>query len=186
MKKNIVIALMCISLVGCGGAADKALELLGSLLGGFASAFLSDLGGDGGSSSDRPVPEGGEDAYDDGVFIYTEKDHYKGTYEEDTADNPNLCGDALGQTIPSTISIFSIDDEQLTAQIDESSQSFTYAEQSELDMYLYEYADLQYGCIAGLSTRFIGDEEAQDMLVLYCQKMETGESCNMLFVRDAE
>lgn len=186
MKKNIVIAIMCIALVGCGGAADKAVELLGSLIGGFASAFLSDLGGDGDSSSDQQVPENGEDAYDDGVFIYKDKDHYKGAYDEDDADNPDLCGDALGQTIPSTISISSMDDDQLTVQFDETSQNFTYAEQSGLDMYLYEYADLQYGCIVGLGTRFVEDDEKQDMLVLYCQKNETEESCNMLFVRDSE
>jgi hypothetical protein len=186
MKKNIVIVIMCVALVGCGGAGDKALEMLGSLIGGFASAFLSDLGGGGGSSSDRPVPEDGEDAYDDGVFIYKDRNHYKGTYEEDNADNQDLCGDALGQTIPSTITISSIDDDQLTAQFEDASQNFTLAEQSELDMYLYEYMGMQYGCMAGLGTRYVENDEKQDILVLYCQQLETEDSCNMLFVRDDE
>jgi len=185
MKQKIIIASLCVALIGCGGTADKALEILGSLLGGFASAFLSDLGGGGGDSSEHRIPDDTQDRHDDGAFIYDDKGHYKGTYEEDNNDNPDTCAEALGDTVPSTITISDIDDVQLLLPIDDSDKTFTLAQQDELDMYIYEFEEADHGCIAAFASRSISDDEWEDILVLYCEVAgEAEKACNMLFVKN--
>jgi len=185
MKRTLIIATMCISLIGCGGAADKALDLLGSLLGGFATAFLSNLGG--GDSSEHRLPDNTSDQFDDGIFIYNNREHYLGPYEEDESENPDTCAEMLGGTIPSTITISEINDAQLVVALDDNSQTFTSAEQDKLDMHIYELESFEHGCIVALASRFIAADEQEDMLVLYCEKTGQAEkTCNMLFVKDNE